>query len=53
MDLQQILAFVLVAAAAAFLVVRIVRRRKRGTFRECADCPAVDAHAGAQAPDKK
>ncbi len=46
MDVQQILALSLVAAAAVYLAVRLVRRRRNVKFRECADCPAADHPTG-------
>ncbi len=52
MDLQQILALVTVAVAAASIVYRVIRKRKNLKFRECADCPATggETHAKISTP---
>ena len=52
MDLQQILALAVVGAAAAFLVLGAVRRRKRAKFRECANCPASGGKGPSGMPGK-
>ena len=45
MDLQQIVALTIVAAAAALLVSRYVRARRKPKFGHCADCAAASTHA--------
>lgn len=52
MDLQQILALVTVAVAAASIVYRVIRRRRKLKFNECADCPAAggETHAKTSTP---
>ncbi|HLF13710.1 MAG TPA: hypothetical protein VI932_02315 [Bacteroidota bacterium] len=47
MDLQQIIALSIVAAAAAFLVLRAIRRRRTAGFKECANCPAAEGRTRA------
>jgi hypothetical protein len=47
MDVQQLIALAIVAAAAALLVLRYARGRRKPKFRECADCAAASMHAPA------
>jgi hypothetical protein len=50
MDIQQVIALAVVAAAAALLVLRYARGRRKPGFKECADCVQASTHGPAKGP---
>ncbi len=52
MDVQQILALAIVAAAAVLLAIRAIRQRKRAKFKACANCQCADGQSEARIAGK-